>query len=357
MNTVTVYVESDHGDGSFMIEQRIEKSVWLQMKPDATYWSADDLEDMDMFDARPGWRYGLDALRVLLQNGYNLNIRGQIVTEPGQLAEMFSEAGKTAYHQRIRQERDEAERQRRENEEREAAEVEQKRQAYESWKDEHLVGLVKTFALDAINNSVELDWQQVAFFDSSVGWCTTGDAWYSAEVNGETVYKCYYGNACVAYAPQVVVDGWCELRWQWLVETVYHGDAAVAARVILKDSLHDYINADVAKRLIEIHGAEHFVKLATATEWWIYGENQLDWEANAARHYGAPFTRLVSIPVGTAVFTSARFNLSDGKLVQSYWRHPDGSIVARAYYDSEYAIVTIDQLPETIRGKFEVQNA
>lgn len=333
-------------DGAFIIYQRIPRPLWDKMKSaGAWYYSADDLEELDMFNVAPGWRYNISALRVLLENGYTLTVRGEDVTTVEQLDAMFMPEAIEAYWQRVKDERNEKKRQAELTARREAEEREAERQAYEVWKAEHLTGLVKTFANDDRDQS-GVEWKSVAHFGGAGSWHTTGDSWHVAVIDGHTCYKCYYGNAVVSYVPQHIVDRWCEAHWQKRVEA-YKGDAAAAARKVLVDSLHEYIGADIAKRLVEIHGADHFVKLATATEWWIFGENKLGWESNAAAHYGAPYVRLQGIPMGTIMYT-ARYSIAHG-LVQSYWYHPDGRIIAKAYYEHEWAVVDPAELPQPVQ--------
>lgn len=335
--------------GSFLIGARIERPIWDKMKAaGAHHLSADDLEDFDMFGSEPGWRYGIAALRVLLASGYNLLVRGETVTNAEQLDAMFTEEAKAAYRAKRAAERKAAEQAKLDEKARKQAEADAKGAEYMAWKAERLTGLVETFAVGAAN------WEKVAFFDRDTPgtWYTTGDAWYQAEVEGQTVYKRSYGNAEIAYAPQAVVDQWISGKWNWYVNDLHGGNETIAAQHVLVDSTQDYIGSDIAKRLIEIRGAQYFVDLATQTEWRVFGKDILDWAGKAARHYGVDVVYLTGINVGIEQYTTGEFLLSTGKQVQSYWRHPNGQIIAKGYYDRETEVVTVEQLPAVIQKYF-----
>lgn len=331
--------------GSFLIDQRVERAVWDQMKAaGARYYSRDDLEDFDMFDAEPGWRYRIEALRILLRAGFTLHVCGQDVGTAEELDALFSAQGQAAYKARRAADKAERERKARDAKEQKQRDDAEKEAAYASWKATHLAGLVRTYANDHV-----LSWERVAHFDGPGTWYTTGDTWYKAEVEGHVCYQCHYGNAIASYAPQAIADLWCDAHWRAFVRDVYNGDQSAAARQVLIDSLRDYIGSDVAKRLIEIHGPQFFAQLAGATEWWIYGKDMLDWAGQAARHYGVQHVYLTAINTGSLPFTTGRFHLPDSKLVQSYWRHPDGRIIAKGYRENETAVVNVADLPPSIQ--------
>lgn len=126
---ITVYVESEPHNtgvllpatqgGAFLIAHRIAhrlpRDIWEQMKTaGAWYWSADDLEDMDMFDTphgwrywarrflrppdrtRPGWRYGAEAIGVLLRSGYAICLFDQEITSEDAFAALWTDEAKAA---------------------------------------------------------------------------------------------------------------------------------------------------------------------------------------------------------------------------------------------------------------------
>lgn len=54
--------------GSFTLDHRVSESVFNQIKPFARYYSAEYIEDCDMFGSEPGWRFGIEAVRLLAKN-------------------------------------------------------------------------------------------------------------------------------------------------------------------------------------------------------------------------------------------------------------------------------------------------
>jgi hypothetical protein len=270
--------------GAFLVSQYIDNALQHQMKQvGAWYWSADELEDFDMFNSLPGWRYSLTAIEVLLQAGHELEIRGEIVTTVEQLRAMFTNEAKVAYRERI-----EAELRREEQEREAAAQPEQARasaagSAYNAWKTEHLAGLVKTFATTAYR---EREWGDVVLRESADTpgtWYTTGDIWHLSIIDGQPVYTCSYGNAVAVYAPQPLVDAWVEQEWEQMV-TKY--GKVKAAREVLSFAGHECIGSDVADRLIELHGAQYYIELATAEPWDLDLTKEHDWGAQAVKRFG-----------------------------------------------------------------------
>jgi len=267
--------------GAFLVRERLPRADWDAAKAaGAWYWSRDDLEEFDMFESSPGWRYPLAAMEALIARSYSLLLRGAQVTSIDALRAMFSENAKAAYWQRVEREREE------ERHRQAAAEVAEKaRRAalgaeYEAWKQETLAGLVRTFAdphgdaweayIAQVNASppgadVSYDpgiaWEHVRSFSKDVPgtWYTTGDAWYRAEVDGQTIYRCEYGNASVHYAPQALVDIWCEQDYG---RAVRRSGEVSAARWVLDRAGQGCIGDDVADRLIALHGREHYEAIA-----------------------------------------------------------------------------------------------
>lgn len=61
--------------GSFLIGLRVARPLWEKMKAaGAVYRDKETLEDFDMFDAEPGWRYSIAAIAELIKAGYALQI-------------------------------------------------------------------------------------------------------------------------------------------------------------------------------------------------------------------------------------------------------------------------------------------
>lgn len=343
--------------GAFRVHKRLPADVWKKMKAaHAWYLDREQLDDFDRFGETPGWRYSLDAIKVLLASGYALNIRGERVTKTARLDDMFSARGIAEYRQRIAKEQ--AERNRKITAEKEAKKVAASNAAaaFDAWTSEHLDGLVKTYALDGRDNT-GIEWQHVASFGSDTPgtWSTTGNEYYSAVVDGCAVYKCYYGNAVVAYAPQHIVDEWCNLYEVWLID-VYDGGIVQAARKILIDSLQDYIGSDMAARLVQMRGAEHYVQIATSEMWYEFEKDHTGWTQQAADAYGFRLHQLTEkIPMSINLHSrDTRHETTRGGVITSYWYDRDADvIIARGWRIEHYEAVSLPDLPQPVRDSIE----
>lgn len=58
--------------GSFTLEHRLSEDKFNLIKKYGTYYDSEFLDDCDMFFSSPGWRFGKDALNVLLREGYRV---------------------------------------------------------------------------------------------------------------------------------------------------------------------------------------------------------------------------------------------------------------------------------------------
>lgn len=281
MKTITIHVESEPHDrnldnvllnrpaptgGAFLIDARVERPTWERMKA-AGAWYLDEeyLEEMDMFQSSPGWRYNLEAIAALVDGGYELFIRDQVVQTREQLLAMFTAEGKEAYRERVRQERAQAEREREEAKERRRAEREAAGIAYQQWMVEHLSGLTYLSQRPAET----LDWSEVARFsgDTPGAWYDGGDRWDVANVDGAPVYRFYYGNAVKYYAPETVAERWHEAAWQastdGSAEYKTPGQAALWALGRVADGAVCY-GDDLARWAVERIGERALVEQAMA---------------------------------------------------------------------------------------------
>lgn len=76
--------------GAFILHARLERSVWERLKAaGASYYSQDDIDDFDMFEAEPGWRYSLAAIQELTLCGFAALIEGEVFISPDALAAYF----------------------------------------------------------------------------------------------------------------------------------------------------------------------------------------------------------------------------------------------------------------------------
>jgi len=343
MTTIKIFVESEPHNvdlssvilnrpapngGAFLLGERVPETVWGQMKPMAWYLNAEDLEDMDMFDAPSGWRYSLDALSVLIDNGYGLSVRGQNITSKAGLYAMFTEEAKQAYWESVRLAK---EKQQAEDEEECAkakAKEKQRREERTNWENELTQGLISTFAFGRGGVSSEewhaaqKEWERIRYEGEWHG----DDYWQKGNLHGETVYYQSYGNNAILYASQRVVDILCNNSWEWMVKTVYKSEQ-VAAIEVLRDSRERGVGCDVAKRLVEIHGEEFFTKTARRQEWWVL-ETRGD-ELEIAKKYN-----LCPVFFKRGKYISyeicQRFK-KDNIPVETFWQHPNGTWYARGY--------------------------
>ena len=65
--------------GSFLVYYEVPKKTWAKMKEQgAKYYDAEFLEDMDMFEHQPGWRYSIGAIGELITAGFAVKIGKQV---------------------------------------------------------------------------------------------------------------------------------------------------------------------------------------------------------------------------------------------------------------------------------------
>jgi hypothetical protein len=247
--------------GSFLIDQRVPRPVWEEMRAaGARYLSADDLEDMDMFRSDPGWRYSGAAINVLLQHGYVLRVYDQEIRTPQEFAALWTATAKAARREAAAQARQAAEQARQAAEQAALAERERKGANYQAWKAAHLAGLVyTTVAPEQARTPVVVpggvsEWDQVAYFDPGTpgAWVDTGDRWYRKDVDGTPVYRCHYGSAWIWYAPQETVDAWIlsdEERRTPTARYALHALSIASKRVF---------GADRVRRILELRGQDYY---------------------------------------------------------------------------------------------------
>lgn len=58
--------------GSFILTHRIDKSVFDSIKEFGVYWDEDFLEDCDMFNSIPGWRFTYHAIEKLRKQNHRV---------------------------------------------------------------------------------------------------------------------------------------------------------------------------------------------------------------------------------------------------------------------------------------------
>lgn len=279
--------------GCFTISTRLPRDLWSKLKPNAWYISQDDIDDEDAFDLVPGWHYSVTALKTLLSEGHALKMYGEDIIDISRLNYLLSE--EQQQQRKDRQATESAESERLANELKMAVEVSRaaKEEAYIQWKENNLAGLTRIFA----GPGEVVEWEKTAYFDTDTpgAWYTTGDLYESAIVEGQTVYRCSYGNAVAWYAPQSLVDQWCESDF---AKRVAEYGLPKAARWVLEynENFADCIWGDIAVRLVQIHGAEYFAQEARKEEWRILPFNGgYDMVRSVVEKYELPAVALRSI--------------------------------------------------------------
>lgn len=311
--------------GAFLIDQRVPSPLFDAMKQaGAWYLDAEWLEDMDYFDADPGWRYNIDALKVLLTHGYTLNVLDAQVSDPAGLDALFTVEALVAYAERqaeasAAEVRAARERIARERIAREEAGRQARGAAYAAWKAEHLGPLTYTTARPT--NEHDLTWDRAADFPKGTpgSWYDSGDHYQKTTIDGQIVYRCYYGNAVVFYAPRPLALAWCERE--------YGGPAWLFRSVTL-----DCYGSDVARLLLEEHGEDFYRAQITAP---LPVRSDDDYTMRAVERYTLPAVVLGRVVVPEAVLeqcaavkTPRGFSPNRPRMV---YRLPDGSHEATAY--------------------------
>lgn len=330
--------------GSFLIDRRLDRRVWSQMKAaGASYWSADDLEDVDMFDAVPGWRYSGAAIEVLLSNGYSLALRGATVTTIEQWRALWTNEAKAVYRTRIAQERQDAERAEQERRAAAAAEREAKGAAYAAWQAEHLTGLVATSIGPDASAGVygaSGPWERIYTAEKGTpgAWYDTGDRWYQ---NPAGVLRRDYGNASKWYAPQKTVDEW--------VLACDDGSAAYARHVI-EYAGYGVFGSDIADRLVELRGLDHYLALARSEEWLIIAGTSHSRARDVAAHYGIAQTPIALQPYDykakERIQRALGYTWSDRNAPSNVGQAADGrwfSVVSTSYTGGGWQLLTAEQ--------------
>ena len=190
---------------------------------------------------------------------------------------------KAAYTQRIDDERRAAAQV--EHDRRAAAEQEReaKGAAYAAWQAEHLAGLVQTsIGPDASAGTYGAGgpWERIYHAERGTpgAWYDTGDTWYQ---NPAGVLRRDYGNASVWFASQETVDSW----------VLACDDGSVSyARHVLEYHNYGVFGSDVADRLVELRGLEHYITRARGEEWLVVAGTALSRARDVTAHYGIPQT-------------------------------------------------------------------
>lgn len=287
LSTVVLNRPAPNG-GAFLISTRLARNVWEKAKAaGAYYYSADDLEDFDMFNAPAGWRYPIESLRELIRAGLHLVVRDEVATTIEQLDAMFTPEACAAYHERQRIAEEAAKRAEAERKAEAAAAAARKEAEFTAWKAQHINHLVRTYSsLPATGEPLER-----VHFNCAGTWYTTGNTYTRYEIAGQTVWCLDYGNATCWYAPQAMIDEAVKASFQRDVERY---GAARAARYVL-DKVTNYadcIGGDVAVRLVELHGEKYFVDLAATEEWRIANMNSPQYKVRTAERFGLPHVQM-----------------------------------------------------------------
>lgn len=286
MNTLTLKPETVLEDSVIFLIHRAG-ALPQPVKAAASYYDDDWLEDMDEFDKPAGYRISTQAAGKLIDQGFTLKLGDQTFD---------NRAAFEAYYapQAIRERRDEARRLQTEKAQREQAEREAAGKNYEEWRTALVVDLVQT------SSSPEgVDWTRIRHEPSTTPgtWYTTGDTWYEAQVEGQTIYKQSYGNAVLYYAPITLVDAWAQREWDRVAEAERPHRACYILEGFVRATEHKACYGDDEMvRLVEALGLPYFINLAHRHT-WLLADSQLndaiEWsEVNIARRFEIPYVAL-----------------------------------------------------------------
>lgn len=257
MTAETVTIHPVCGGLALTPGQHLPLAIWRQMgQAGAEYWSAEDVEEMGSYGEPTGWRYTRAALEVLLNEGYTLRLRGQLIATSDELRYALSPEGSAAAVKALA----DAEAAARAEAAEKAREEEARRQAageaYTAWREEHTVGLVET---SATAEYLQPGWEKIAFFDKTTpgAWYDTGDTWYRKTIDGNICYRCDYGSATVYWAPEFTVNAWC-------LEQFNDNPVGVTATVVRHVDEKwgwAWLGGDVYERLLGLIGEDRIRRL------------------------------------------------------------------------------------------------
>lgn len=71
-------------DGRYLLSNRVNPALWASLKEKGAgyYYTAEMLEDFDIFNSEPGWRYGAGAIHWALANGYQVYVDRKQIQSP-----------------------------------------------------------------------------------------------------------------------------------------------------------------------------------------------------------------------------------------------------------------------------------
>lgn len=164
----------------------------------------------------------------------------------------------------------------------------------------------------------------------------TFPVWSYAAKSGVDMYRCRLeDDTCYYYGSQAWVDYWCRAAWgRW----VKHSNEEWAARDLLSSYVRHrdkplILTDDIVLRLVQLDSLEHYIRLASRTEWLVGGRGpdkqwKHYWDTRAAEECHIPHAELTLI----TVFDPPRPYEFPGRpsaiRIQSTWRHSNGSLWA-----------------------------
>jgi hypothetical protein len=305
--------------GPFRLNNRVDTQTWNKVKQFFTYYDEDWLEDVGLFFLDAGWYTSEDKvtqieeiLNIPPHNRYAIRSKREELER--QVAVIVAAKEKTRHQ----------------------VERAVKGAVYEAWQAQTLGSLVETSAPIAVAPN---EWQHLVSFDSDTPgtWYTTGDAWYKAEKDGRPVYRRDYGNACLYFAPQEIVDEACRLRWKKWVENFGEVNAA---RYFLTDyyrvrepGMDGCYGDDVARRYVELEGLDKLIQLAGREEWLVgpYSEPLSTFET--AGLYGLTVTKVAKVETTWSQRAALKPEIRGRtETVEYVCEHPDGRLFGRTYH-------------------------
>ena len=248
---------SSSGEATFIVRGDPPQSI----RDVASYYSREDLEDMDVFDSEPGWKLGLSGVLSLYTQDFIFEVDGTSFTTP----EAFeAEWGKAAM-QRKEAEQEDAERRREEDRQVEQERREQQGRVYAAWRTALTAGLVRLERDYLYPQLHTLGWVEIRNeSNTSPGtWYTTGDRWSRAILEGQAVYRHEYGSGTICFLPRdsaaVILRVWWDARQDKARTAV---DVLGSIMIDNKGGIGRIYGDNDYRLLIDVYSLEYFIAAA-----------------------------------------------------------------------------------------------
>jgi hypothetical protein len=183
-------------------DRKIDRNTWAKLEKQ--YWSADDLEELDMFFALPGWRLFGNAPAVLRAAGYDVKI--VTLKEQAEERRRFLAAAE-------------------EQEKKKEEEKRQRRERAEKLIGEETADLVKVGEVIKFHDLFleEKKIRPLGFYNSGLDFLSIG----RSRLTGKKMVLHGYGNAIDTYCDGETAEELFRRTWEFLVEAHGGGELGI----------------------------------------------------------------------------------------------------------------------------------